>query len=366
MATFNISLFGGDALAHSSTSNTALHYRPRIQWSTALCLVLSLASSALATRTTIDELPEPTRAPDLAQALLLDTHIPVLDQGKWTMMEPAENELRRRATAGGSVTTTFEITISPSATATSTTSSSPLPSPFDGGISSNFTSTSCPTFFESMLADPELQACYPVSMMLQSSQSFFEAEKSLVSISTVLDHACEANVTRCTDYLARVARNLTDSSNCGADYQAGNPTVTEAYLGLTSYQVVYSATCLKDPKTAVYCFGNAVTNQTNPTETYFYYLPLNSTLPGGTVPICASCLQDTMDIYQVATANRRQPIANTYDSAAEQVNTLCGPNFANTTMPEAIVSSAGFSALVRGPSWVLSSSILIMAISWLL
>lgn len=167
MATFNISLFGGDALAHSSTSNTARHHRPRIQWSTALCLVLSLASSALATRTTIDELPEPTRAPDLAQALLLDTHIPVLDQGKWTMMEPAENELRRRATAGGSVTTTFEITISPSATATSTTSSSPLPSPFDGGISSNFTSTSCPTFFESMLADPELQACYPVSMMLQ-------------------------------------------------------------------------------------------------------------------------------------------------------------------------------------------------------
>ncbi|KAG6365138.1 hypothetical protein INS49_006745 [Diaporthe citri] len=365
MAIFNSPLVEHLAAANAAASSTARHHRPRIQWPTALCLVLSLASPALA-YTTIDELPEPTRAPYLAESLLLDTHIPVLDQGSWTMMDPAENELRRRATAAPSVTTTFEITISPSATATSTTSASPLPSPFDGGISSNFTSSSCPTFFDSMLADPELQECYPVSLMLQSSQSFFEAEKSLVSISTVLDHACEANVTRCTDYLARVAKNLTDSSNCGADYEANNPTIKEAYLGLISYQVVYSATCLKDPDTAVYCFGNAVTNATNPTDTYFYYLPLNSTLPGGTVPICASCLQDTMAIYQVATANRRQPIANTYDSAADQVNTLCGPNFANTTMPEAIVSSAGLSTFSRGPSWLLPSSILIMAASWLL
>jgi hypothetical protein len=42
-----------------------------------------------------------------------------------------------------------------------------LPSPFDGGITSNFTSTTCPTFFDNMLADPELQKCYPVSLMLQ-------------------------------------------------------------------------------------------------------------------------------------------------------------------------------------------------------
>lgn len=168
MATFNSTLVDHLGLANAATSSTARHHRPRIQWPTALCLVLSLASPAMA-YTTIDELPMPTRTPELAEALLLDTHIPVLEQGSWTMMDPAENELRRRATAAPSVTTTFEITISPSATATSTstTSASPLPSPFDGGITSNFTSTSCPTFFENMLADPELQECYPVSLMLQ-------------------------------------------------------------------------------------------------------------------------------------------------------------------------------------------------------
>jgi len=166
MAIFNSPLVDHLSPANAAASSTARHHRPRIQWPMALALVLSLASPALA-YTTIDELPEPTRAPELAEALLLDTHIPVLDQGEWTMMDPAENELRRRATAAPSVTTTFEITISPSATATSTTSASPLPSPFDGGITSNFTSTTCPTFFDNMLADPELQRCYPVSLMLQ-------------------------------------------------------------------------------------------------------------------------------------------------------------------------------------------------------
>lgn len=138
-------------------------------------------------------------------------------------------------------------------------------------------------------------------------------------------------------------------------------TATEAYLGLVSYPVLYSATCLKDPDTNIYCFGNAVTNQTNPTETYIYYLPLNNSLPGGTVPVCGSCLQDTMAIYHVATSNRHQPIAYTYQSAADQVDMLCGPSFANQTLPNEIVSSAGFSSLGQGLSiWLLSASFLVM------
>lgn len=163
-----------------------------------------------------------------------------------------------------------------------------------------------------------------------------------------------------------MAKNLTDSDNCASDYAAGNPIVTEAYLGLVSYPVMYSATCLKDPDTAVYCFGNAVTNRTNPTEAYFYHLPLNTSLPGGTVPICASCLQETMNIYQVATANRKQPIYYTYESAAEQVNTFCGPSFANATLPSQIVSSGGLSNFSQGPSiWLLFTCFLVMAANWL-
>lgn len=146
----------------------------------------------------VDELPEPTAAPDLADILLLDTQIPaLLDEGRWTMMEPEENELRRRASTAGPVTTTFAITVpmttstatstasdtddssskssshsetsasAASSTATATTSQSSLPSPFEGGLSNNFTSTTCPTFINNMLADAEFQACYPVSLLLQ-------------------------------------------------------------------------------------------------------------------------------------------------------------------------------------------------------
>lgn len=203
--------------------------------------------------------------------------------------------------------------------------------------------------------------------MSQGSNSFFNAEKSLVSMSTVLDHACKSDAMSCASYLATVASNLTKSENCGDDYNLGNPTVTQAYTGLVSYQVVYSATCLKDDQTAVYCFGDAVTNTTNPSVTYFYYLPLNSSLPGGTNPTCGNCLNDTMRIYQIATANRKQPIAYTYQSAAEQVNTMCGPNFANTSLADAIVTSGAYSTTSRGPStWLLLATLFIAIVHWLI
>ncbi|KAJ4391618.1 hypothetical protein N0V93_005237 [Gnomoniopsis smithogilvyi] len=204
-----------------------------------------------------------------------------------------------------------------------------------------------------MIDAEDFQTCYPISLLLQGSNSFFEAEKSLVSISRVLDNACAANVTGCANYLANVASNLTKTENCGDDYDAGNPTVTEAYLGLISYQVVYSATCLKDDTSQSYCFGDAVTNTTNASQTYFYFLPLNSSLPGGVVPLCGTCLQDTMSIYHVATANRKQPIADTYASAAEMVDELCGADFANTTLAEAITTSGAFSTISQGPSMAL-------------
>lgn len=174
-------------------------------------------------------------------------------------------------------------------------------------------------------------------------------------------------MTGCANYLASVASNLTKTENCGDDYDAGNPTVTEAYLGLVAYQVVYSATCLKDDTSQSYCFGDAVTNTTNASQTYFYFLPLNSTLPGGVVPLCGTCLQDTMSIYHVATANRKQPIADTYASAAEMVDELCGADFANATLAEAIATSGASSTISRGPSIpLLMTTLLAMAVGCLI
>lgn len=191
-------------------------------------------------------------------------------------------------------------------------------------------------------------------MTWQGSTSFYEAEKSLVSISRVLDHSCAANVTYCANYLATVASNLTKSANCGDDFAAGQATATAAYLGLVGYQVVYSATCLKDAATQSYCFGDTITNTTHASEAYFYFLPLNTSLPAATTPLCGECLQDTMSIYHVATANRRQPIADTYGGAAAKVDATCGSGFANVTLADAIVTSGTLAgARGGGPSWVL-------------
>lgn len=47
-----------------------------------------------------------------------------------------------------------------------------------------------------------------------------------------------------------------------------------------------------------------------------------------------------MAIYNAASADRDQDIANTYEDAARQVNAICGPNFVNGTLPEAVESMA--------------------------
>lgn len=182
----------------------------------------------------------------------------------------------------------------------------------------------------------------------------------------MLDASCSANVTFCSSYLRGVAKNLTDSSNCGTDFELGNPVVVQSYLAMVSYQTLYSASCLKDPGTAAYCFASAVTNITTPSNVYFYYLPLNISLPGSSIPACTWCLANTMGIFQSAASNRALPIANTYVSAAQQVNTICGPNFVNSTLPNAVVASGGHPALTLWPHWLIGVLPLLVGLQWLL
>ncbi len=165
----------------------------------------------------------------------------------------------------------------------------------------------------------------------------------------MLDATCAANATFCTSYLNSLATNMTDSANCGADYKLGNSIVVQAYLGMIAYQPLYTASCLKSRDTGAYCFASVITNLTTPSNVYFYYLPLNISLPGSSIPSCSWCLQQTMAVFRSASANRKMPIANTYLSAAQQVDTICGPGFVNDSLPAA-AASGGLSLLSQGPS----------------
>ncbi|KAK4574410.1 hypothetical protein LTR86_002172 [Recurvomyces mirabilis] len=225
------------------------------------------------------------------------------------------------STVGGST--------APPATGISTaspTSQDVLPTPFDSSIGNNFTSPSCPAFFQSFLTDDTFKQCSPLSLLLQTSNGFFTAETSPVRLAQTLDASCSVNYTMCASVMASLAQSIQLTSHCGRDLQMQNPTVMQAYNGLLAYQPIFHAGCLTDSE-GNYCFANAVQNKTAPTSSYIYYLPLGVQLPAGTSPACNTCLQQTMTIFGNAAGNKSLPLSMDYTPAAQQIDIQCGPQF---------------------------------------
>jgi hypothetical protein len=147
-----------------------------------------------------------------------------------------------------------------------------------------------------------------------------------------------------------LATQLRSNSNCGYDYADENALVMQAYNGLIAYSPLYQAGCLKDPQ-GNYCFANAITNTTSPSDSYVYFLPLGIALPGASRPTCSKCLQNTMNIFAGAASNLSQPVSTTYVAAAVQIDQGCGPTFANST----ITPIRGSEQSVAGKALELSS-----------
>ncbi|TKA53928.1 hypothetical protein B0A55_12302, partial [Friedmanniomyces simplex] len=208
---------------------------------------------------------------------------------------------------------------------------SALPSPFDSTLGNNFTSPTCPAFFQSFLTNETFQQCLPLSLLLQTSNGFFASAKSAVRLTQTLDATCRANLTICAPLMASLAQQLQLQTNCASDLAMENPTVLQAYNGLVAYQPLYHAGCLTDTNGA-YCFVDAITNASAPTSSYIYYLPLGVQLPSGTRPACNTCLQNTMAIFATAADNSSVPLSGDYTSAAQQVDAGCGPEFVEASV----------------------------------
>lgn len=162
------------------------------------------------------------------------------------------------------------------------------------------------------------------------------------AITHTLDATCKVVEPTCKTLLSSFASQLRQDANCGEDYRRQQPLVVSAYNGLTSYEPLYTAGCEKDER-GNYCFANAITNATSPTDSYPYYLPLGISLPGGSQPTCSTCLRNTMTIFnQAANSKSQQPLTGNYLSAAQMINVGCGPGFANLSMAS---KSAGQSSL---------------------
>ncbi|GAB7343960.1 hypothetical protein MBLNU457_1902t2 [Dothideomycetes sp. NU457] len=223
---------------------------------------------------------------------------------------------------------------SSSTTASDSTTSNPsaLPRPFDTTLGNNFTSPSCPAFFNNFLHNASFTACLPLSLLLQTSYSFVTATRSNSTLSATLDATCNVNATHCSSLMASLARQIRAPSNCGADYTSQNPTVLQAYAGFSAYTPLYQAGCLKSNQTGNYCFVDAATSLSNPAGQYIYYLPLGVDLPSGAKVGCTQCVKDTMAIFAESAAGQSSALAANYLPAATQIDQMCGSDFVSTSV----------------------------------
>ncbi|KAL9123650.1 MAG: hypothetical protein Q9217_006937 [Psora testacea] len=240
-----------------------------------------------------------------------------------------------------------------------TLSPSALPRAFDGGLGTNYTQPSCPSFLKQMIRNDTFTACLP------NSASFFAASRSPSTLDPVLSASCGGEPPACSSLMTSYASTLRSNSACSDDYNRQNPLVRQAYNGLLSYDIVYRAICLKAQPSAQnnqssdYCYTNAVTNMSSPTDSYVYYLPLGVDLPAGSMPTCSQCLKDTMDVFSATASNKTQPITLTYVNAAQMVNLQCGPNFVNQSIPGASGKSAAAINSPSGRVWTASLTALV-------
>ena len=144
--------------------------------------------------------------------------------------------------------------------------------------------------------------------------------------------SCDVVFPACSTLMASFAAELTQNENCGQDYRRENPLIQQAYNGLIAYDALYHAGCQKDDR-GRYCYANAITNASNPSDSYVYFLPLGIPLPGPSKPSCSSCLQQTMTFFQDDAGNKSRPISTNYVDAARMIDLTCGPTFVNQTVP---------------------------------
>ena len=157
------------------------------------------------------------------------------------------------------------------------------------------------------------------------------ASHSITRITQTLDATCNVDFSTCSSLMSSFANQLRDSENCGQDYTNENPIVRQAYDGFLAYSPLYQASCLKD-SSGSYCYADAITNVSSPSDSYVYFLPLGISLPGGSRPTCSTCLKQTMAIFAQSAGNLSQPISIDYSSAATQIDAGCGPNFVNASV----------------------------------
>jgi hypothetical protein len=129
-------------------------------------------------------------------------------------------------------------------------------------------------------------------------------------------------------------------------------------LALQAYRVMRDAACLPDPATNTFCYLNAVRNP-DPTELYFYQLPLGVGLPPTADPKCSPCTGSVLSIYAQALSDPTQEasltdLKETYQPAAALAIQSCGSAYAT-----AIASGGALALQLKSSLWEIIAVVLL-------
>lgn len=225
----------------------------------------------------------------------------------------------------------------------------PFPQPLDTTLSQNFSTVVCQNFFSNMTQSQAFRSCRPFSLLQDTSAEFIQAQDNLTALNDILWGTCNTDigVDQCVANMGWFSSTL--QTQCATDLANKNSMAITTLKGLQAYSLLRDTACLADPNTNAYCYIEAVSN-TNPSDLYFYQLPLGTALPNTVKPSCSSCTKSVMALY--SQAQNVTALASTYPPAAQLVNagSACGSGYA----PESGLSGSAMGLRVPAVlSWVL-------------
>jgi hypothetical protein len=179
------------------------------------------------------------------------------------------------------------------------------------------------------------RSCRPFSLLLQSSDAFINAQSDLDTLNDIVWGTCNTTIDddQCSTNMLWFSTAL--ESSCAIDLKDGNSMAVSTQIALNAFDLMRSAGCLVDPATNTYCYVDAVRNS-NPSDTYFYSLPLGVSIPNNTIASCSACTKSLMTLYYGAISNASEAaglsaLKDSYESAATVAIADCGTAYATLT-----------------------------------
>jgi len=220
----------------------------------------------------------------------------------------------------------------------------------------------CQNFFTNMTNSDAFNSCRSFSLLLQSSQAFNAAQNNLSVLNSMLWATCNTDLSQqtCSSNMAWFATTL--QSVCSTELSAGNVLTAQTLQALQAFDMMHTAGCLPDQSSNAYCFIDAA-HAINPSDLYFFQLPLGISLPNNTTPSCSSCTKSLMALYAQSLENAAKGtlayLEKTYSSGQKVAVAQCGASYAQAlTATSGAVGRETWIAAVSLPAILLTCVIL--------